>query len=567
MTDSLVIFTFSPIQSFIAEARRVADLYVGSRVLCELAKAAAQAFGEKQLIYPASLGEDTPNLLVARVPATEAAALAARAEGALRQRWQQLAREARDRFATEKKAPTDATWDAIWTQQTNAVWDVFWVASDILEASDAGYRAAYRLARDALDAVKRSRLFDAATEMGDKDSLSGQRTALYTAEQMAKPYWTMVSQLDTVKSSELRPFGRERLDALGVVKRFSRLSDFSQFFSTSSVATADFLERARPHLRPYNEVVRKLLYRYLYPVRNDPDWPYDGDLLFMETLAANRLQDSYGINPDTIDESLLATARTVLARVYGLAKSRPSAYYAIIQLDGDSIGRHISSLLSQEQPESAHRSFSRHLTEFATEAKDLVRTGFAIYNGGDDVLALTPLRNAIPLAQTLAASFYTLTNVSASAGIAITHHLSPLSAALVAARQAEREAKQVDGKAAMCIKVLKRSGETVTARSSWDALGNNLAGVIEHFESGSLSSRLIYDVKRATYAVGEAGAMFQAELRRLLARHDKQQANSPLDVREEAHRLNEWASRLPDQAAELSQWLAVARFMAQKGGD
>ena len=40
MPDAVLIFTFSPIQSFIAEARRASDLYVGSQILVRLAKAA-----------------------------------------------------------------------------------------------------------------------------------------------------------------------------------------------------------------------------------------------------------------------------------------------------------------------------------------------------------------------------------------------------------------------------------------------------------------------------------------------------------------------------------------------
>ncbi|MGH7963653.1 MAG: type III-B CRISPR-associated protein Cas10/Cmr2, partial [Candidatus Binatia bacterium] len=76
MSDAVLIFTFRPVQSFIAEARRASDLYVGSQILVCLAKAAGQVMMQRgTLIYPVALGDDVPNKLVARVNWEDAAAL------------------------------------------------------------------------------------------------------------------------------------------------------------------------------------------------------------------------------------------------------------------------------------------------------------------------------------------------------------------------------------------------------------------------------------------------------------------------------------------------------------
>lgn len=61
-----------------------------------------------------------------------------------------------------------------------------------------------------------------------------------------------------------------------------------------------------------------------------------------------------------------------------------------------------------------------------------------IYLGGDDVLALAPAEEAVPLALALAERFHTVTGGrTVSAGIALAHWLEPLGDLLHAARDAE----------------------------------------------------------------------------------------------------------------------------------
>jgi CRISPR-associated protein Cmr2 len=70
MNSAVLVFSLGPVQSFIAEARRAADLFTGSTILSELAKAAAQAIGTGKLVYPASVEDvNVPNVLVAYLPA------------------------------------------------------------------------------------------------------------------------------------------------------------------------------------------------------------------------------------------------------------------------------------------------------------------------------------------------------------------------------------------------------------------------------------------------------------------------------------------------------------------
>ncbi|MCS7252017.1 MAG: type III-B CRISPR-associated protein Cas10/Cmr2 [Thermoflexus sp.] len=608
--ESVLVFTFSPVQAFIAEARRTSDLYVGSQILSELSRAAAQAIGVQRLVYPApfenDLPADVPNVIVAKVPKNQAEEIANNAHRALLERWKKLAVTAIDNLKNilvskergrdlDEILQIDDTWQQIWNRQINHHWQVFWAAVSIEGKS---YREAYLAAREALDAVKRSRVFEAAEEHGPKDSLSGARQALHTRDKGPREYWEEIAR--RVGGSKLRPGGRERLDAIGTIKRFCSIALEQSFPSTSTVASAEFLERARQQapeaLRTYRRAIEELLGENLYkPHKNDPDWPYDGDLFFTETLTPNRLEDSY---QHLVDEQhkLLIRAREELNLLYAALKNRPSPYYAIFVLDGDGMGERISTLLTQRDPEGAHRRFSQQLSEFARRVPDVMRrvfseriayrdstpregSDFLVYNGGDDVLGFAPLSIALPLVQELAREFeQVVPGCSASAGVAIAHHLYPLDAALAAAREAERAAKSVADKAAVAVMVLRRSGERLLVRSRWESLHDRFDALVAHFAKDRLSSRFAYELAdRATVATDLPTDARRSLLRQLIGRH----GGRGLTDREEeslAQQLTGWAEELDLQLSrgegepmrsgllEVARWVLLARFIASGGG-
>ncbi|WP_322799123.1 type III-B CRISPR-associated protein Cas10/Cmr2 [Thermoflexus sp.] len=599
MSESVLIFTFSPIQSFIAEARRTSDLYVGSKILVSLAKAAAQAIQLQHLIYPApmngQLPDDVPNVIVARVKG-EAEQVAQKAKDDLLWEWQRLADQAKSTISQYCPIDDDTTWQQIWYRQIHRHWQVFWAAASI-EGED--YAEAYRAAREALDAVKRSRVFEASEESGPKDSLSGARQALHTRDKSPKEYWEEIAR--QVGGSKLRPGGRERLDAIGAIKRFCELANWP-FPSTSTVASADFLERARQRapdvLGDYGKAIRRVLGKNCYePYGKDPNWPFDGDLLFEETLTLNRLTDSYhGIEGTSSPDEAIQELRRSLYQLYEAVEGRPSPYYAIFVLDGDGMGERISTLLTQCDPEGAHRRFSQQLSEFARRVPDVMRrvfseriayrdstpregSDFLVYNGGDDVLGFAPLSIALLLVQELAREFeQVVPGCSASAGVAIAHHLYPLDAALAAAREAERAAKSVADKAAVAVMVLRRSGERLLVRSRWESLHDRFDALVAHFAKDRLSSRFAYELAdRATVATDLPKDARRSLLRQLIGRHKGRDLS---DQEEEAlvQQLAGWAEELDLQLSrgegepmrsgllEVARWVLLARFIASGGG-
>jgi len=587
MAQAILIFSLGPVQGFIAEARRVGDLDAGSEVLKRLSKAAGQSIQSNggTLIYPAHLGDHVPNKLVARVPRDQVRDLTRAAKEVIDAEWKKCVDQALQ-FLTDNGPCLDEHWDAIWERQTSTFWETYWAAATL----EGDYATAYRAASRAFDATKRTRVFPQVEEQDVKDSLGGRRSALRTAKLRAAEYWAQVAASPQVTQAALRPEGRERLDALGAIKRWGGLTRESP--SVSHIAAADFLVDAKKHLSTlavYRCTAEALLGDHRYTVSNDAAWPYDGDLFFKETLTEGRLADSYGLNQP--QPGLLETAHKTLVKILHPAVGfAPSPYYAIIVFDGDGIGKMVSACRTEEE----HRALSRTLFDFARQAQELVEKyhGHAVYVGGDDVLALAPLRQALLLAQALARCFRdTVKGGTASAGIAIAHHLHPLDATLSAARGAERRAKNVEGKASVCVRVLRRSGEQVDARSPWTAMSDCFETLVAFFRDGALSSRLAYAVVEAAYALPDPDEAFEAELKRLLGRHHDPKKWCESET-QWAERLRTWAARLPGQGEEkkeeedkgrnvrnplgsdrrlpsrteeMGYWLALARFMAQGG--
>jgi len=570
IANSVLVFSLGPVQSFIAEARRAADLFTGSTILSELAKAAAQAIGTGKLVYPASVEDvNVPNVLVACLPAEDAPSVVQRAQAALHQRWHEIADSAKrlfDDFA-------DATFNEIWNRQLGNFWEIYWT---IAEDTD-DYTDAYVRARAALDALKRSRLFAPSEEPGIKDTLSGQREALHgngqTSYHSVKSFWARIAQ--SLGPSCLRPEGRERLDAIGATKRFCEIATNTSFPSTSTVAVLDFIERAKRRaldaLRAHRDAVSQLLGRYAYrPRDHDPDWPFDGDLLFEETFRPNRLEDSYALaqpSPQKLD-----AARQTLRALYKAVGDSPSTYYALLVFDGDDMGQRISKCLQQSNPRQAHTQLSRSLVVFAQRVRDIFKDApeCLIYNGGDDVMAFLPIEWALDKAKALASAFETVARQdapvygTASAGLVLVHHLHPLDAALRAARAAEAQAKQMPGKAALCITALKRSGEQVNAVTKWNDL-DRLKLLVDSMKQGHLASSFVSDAMLNLEAIpSDSLDMLGMELRRQARRHGAEAWVKRGEADQLAEQLTNWADRLPSKAEDLRNWINIARFIVRE---
>ncbi len=148
-------------------------------------------------------------------------------------------------------------------------------------------------------------------------------------------------------------------------------------------------------------------------------------------------------------------------------------YYAVIQADGDNMGKYLETLADDAIPK-----FSENCIEYATEASKLIESygGMTIYAGGDDLLALVPLVgkdakgeeiDIFMLCQAISKVFDEIVKKTdnyptASIGVAIRHVKFPLYEALKAAEGALfGKAKNMDGKNHVALDFQKHSGQSV----------------------------------------------------------------------------------------------------------
>jgi CRISPR-associated protein Cmr2 len=428
--------------------------------------------------------------------------------------------------------------------------------------------------------------------------------------------------------------------------------DNLELYPVAESTTADMLPRLMDQVGQLPETVQELATLFLR---------YDGDAFYDETFTVERMKDDYGLL--TVTQNQVDAARRTLGSFLGVCREleidAPGKYFAILMLDGDEMGKWLSGdkapLFSQALGHEAvrdlrtnhpawnavldakrvlspalHASMSRALANFALYLVPLVveqrYCGRVVYAGGDDVLALLPVDQALSAARELRAAFsgeatidsslqvnpcfrdptvsgfLTLKDrplltmgpqATASVGISIAHHLSPLDAALSAARHAETAAKHQYGRNALCVHFLKRSGEELRVGARWfygdtpnntqDTIGV-LADVQRRFAENKMSMKFAHSVFDSARILGGVPAAQEAELRRLLKRHRGQTLDSPEEEQERKDFARELAqlTRSLDQhcpkmdptfdqpqrgMVELAKWLLLIRFLAQGARD
>lgn len=231
------------------------------------------------------------------------------------------------------------------------------------------------------------------------------------------------------------------------------------------------------------------------------------------------------------------------------------AYFAILIADGDNMGK----LLSARESEEAHHELSRRLDDFAERARDIVKehSGMAVFAGGDDVLALLPVTTALACGQELSETFKHTVRGTLSTGIAIVHYREPLSISLNHARAAEKRAKAVDGKDAVCVALHTRGGAPLWVAQKWDK-----AEAIQTWQSATLPRGLPHELfELAREWPEDVGAdILTAEAKRIAKRKSDQDAQAIPEAE-----LNKWDFRRIDELQNFARQLILARFLSGKG--
>lgn len=581
-------FTFGPVQGFVAQARRTRDLYAGSFLLSHLAltamKAARDAGGAillPELAAIERLAGSTehavaPNRFVARFDNERTAAEAGlKAAIALKDEWQRIAGVVWQRFLAPVTNQGQGTRD-IWQRQIAAFWEISWAVG----GPDA---------TDLLDRRKNWRTPPTTVEPGDHCTLMGQWQELSgfvrsQQRQSQDAFWEAVrQQVLAAKGTRLDLEEDERLCAIAFVKRFFPLvaSDaigrdlgMENWPSTVSIAAVPWLRKIKSAPAP----VQALCKAYTELVRDEPgalvsnarrfralqDFPVEaGELPSLSGNFLNRtaLQNKRGtpLRPTSDRQALLRKLRELEEKT----GDRAGNFYALLLMDGDSIGRLIRAHGAEK--------ITPAMTAFSGQAPGIVaeHDGICVYAGGDDLLAMLPLDRALNAAAAARHAYrkafedqgITNPDGTISAGLVFAHYRSAFSRVLAYAHELlDDVAKDGAGRDAIALGVLKPGGVACQWVGKFDSFVANgipcFAPLIEAYRRGqedrngkvgSLSSSFLYNLRERF-----------AEL--IDARPDKDQDRTPVPFDKEALQklfvaeyLHDKIGKAPAQAAQQRQ--------------
>lgn len=524
-------FTLGPVQGFVAQARRTRDFWAGSFILSWLSSVAIACI-EKQggtvqfpvpdaaylrHLYGQASSKDAypqqgsiPNRFKATTAQVPADFHPEWVTQAVQAAWQALANSV---WAHDLADLAGETTRAIWERQTRNFWEMSWV----LSADDGA---------ELLDQRKNWRDVVAPDEPGHKcmmmdgwQELSG---VTHTHMPSVRKFWQQLAA--SGKTGMATDLGEgEQLCALAFIKRrFARC--FAQVEvalpgqlgrvygwqvpsavpSVSFVAAAPWLAQVLDRapvaaLKDWNAAASRIAsYSEVAHVQNDQ--PFEIDIRCVKDAAAQRRSEGLqrrwaGLDgqlyfPTALENPRLfsdqSVARQVLVQLQQLRRSAglqslPSPYYAILLMDGDQLGKHMGEQ-SKQQPISAA------LNQFTANASEIVRehNGFLIYAGGDDVLALLPLDDALDAAAALQADYRAAFQVhcidkghdvlsTLSGAIEFVHIRTPLTRVLQDAhRLLDDVAKDEVGRNSIAVRVWKPSGLALQWAMPWEkALDEN----------------------------------------------------------------------------------------------
>jgi CRISPR-associated protein Cmr2 len=510
-------FSIGPVQEFVNQARRTSDFWAGSFLLSWLAGVAMCAVKRQggSITFPfppdnylnwiEGINEPAANNAMSRIgaiPNRFSAEVGPDFDGkcvtgSVREAWIALANHTLKEDKITLPPASQAVWDRQITQLRGGLWDMQWVI--VPNAND----------HHTLDARKHWRSHYPDKEPGRKCSLMHGWQELSGA-----PYDEADAFWDALR---LRPHGgpkldideKERLCAPAYVKRrFMR--HFGSFTlkttqslrgwdlppnvpSTQYLAAAPWLaavlsnEKDAGEIAAFEAAARACGIRHgeqetrlqrveqatLAYTRNNQRVPvlqnFDAAAFFEDEIRSSRDLDA-----DDRQRGKLICALKRLQERHGAA----SKYYALLLMDGDSLGKHI---------DTAPLALATALKDFIDQVPGIVqaRSGFLVYAGGDDVLALLPMDEALGCALALRQCYLrcfklhtTIDQPSISAAIEFAHYKTPLTQIINDAHVLlDAVAKDGHGRDSLAVRVWKGSGVHLTWGQPWNIA---LAGSKEH---------------------------------------------------------------------------------------
>lgn len=623
-------FTLGPVQSFVAQARRTRDFWAGSFLLSWLSGAALRTVEKLggTIVFPC-VDPDFLGWLEGRrqgEPPRQGVApnrfLAAVPEGfdpeqvpaAVRTAWKALAEAV---WRTDLEVVCGPAQRAIWERQIEGLWEIQWVVTEGAEDTSA------------LDRRKSWRSHLLPEEPGIKCMVmeGWQELSGVASPRLAEPLRSFWRQL-----RESLPCWRhdladgEHLCAPAFIKRrfahvFARLEvpmpggwGLHGWRLESGVPSVAYMAAARWLARVLEEEPLEALEELLAAAEETGvgygEWQTDLACIrhAYERRAASvrRLKalDGGVFFRSVLENERLYPAektRRMLAALDGLEiTGGPSPFYAVLLMDGDRLGQHLRDPAQRERLSTALGEFTREVTPRVDACN-----GFLVYAGGDDVLALLPLDDALECATRLRALYrdtFEAKGIAStiSAAVVFAHFKTPLTRVLADAHELlDAVAKDQRGRDALAVRVLKPGGCVLEWAMPWEkALAEGrlklerLRASFEELEKGepSFSSKFFFKLRDRFELLNptedQAAVLDAEQARALLAadylasgRNHEREPDRPLDrARAEAEiALLLEQCRPVERHDNGARWSTsprlekdgalLVRFLAQKGAE
>ena len=535
-------FSFSPVQEFVAEARKTVDLRTGSFLISYLSVCAARAVIEQaredgdtdaairlfpditqdpiylRLTGQSQANPDTgsfPNQFSLSVPNEQTGQKWAKAaQDELQEAWEKIASRAWQQLETWYQQEMDAAVKARWDQQVESTWSIFWVVS---EGGISGQ----------MNSRKHLRAFMGTQDSGDNCTVCGHRGEI-SGNQNRKArnqFW------QTLRNGPLGNRGfldeKERLCAVCMTKRLLADRTISkdaigwplerEFPSTPRVAAEPWRQRVladqgtREKVDDYScEVIGKNFDK-LGP-GSDFDYFYES---YLEEL------------PRTAKDP--ESARQKLRSLYE-AVGMPGNTVAVLAMDGDRLGERLSKIGDNK---ALLDQLSRAILEFSQEVRNIINgvEGAAlVYAGGEDVLVLLPINKALETVQEIRKAYkdktkeiseLTNSEFTISGGLLFAPMNLPLRTMIRTAHMLEDVAKDEAGRNALAISVWRGGGEILRLARKWSddkgsATMDKLLGLMDMIDD--YPSRFLYQAFELLNTMqSENSSLDRKVIRKLLA--------------------------------------------------
>ncbi len=511
-------FTLGPVQGFVAQARRTRDFWAGSFLLSWLTAHAIKAVQDAgaTVVMP-SVDEDDmlkmlnsadvedppkigslPNNFIAKAPDGFDGNIATKA---VQKAWKSLANKVWEEDALDDAGVCKALWDS----QIKNFWDIAWVISD----SDDGAVLAQR--KNWRNYMPPETVGDKCTMMGEWQELSGAEKPNPTQQ---RKFW-----------SKLKPYGsldlgeNERLCSIAYVKRrfahaWEHLDGHANWKLPTSVPSVSYMA-AVPWLKQVidaNEDDLMISFHDAAKALNEDYGEWSTDIL-KDACQSSNLKQRFS----SLDGRLFFEAELEQDKYKPLKPSLkalkqkfnvPSPFYAVLMMDGDSLGETKVAM-------GDATGLSQALAEFTKKVPEIVENhnGFLIYAGGDDVLAILPLEDALGCALACRKAYMQIFadkkveqgKYSISAAIEYAHMKLPLTMILKDAHKLlDDVAKDATGRDAIACRIWKPGGIQQTWTMPWDKAVKDdeiiLAGLAKKLgvnEDGNpgYASKLLYHIR------------------------------------------------------------------------